>query len=222
MMSRRFAIGKVAITLAVLTVILVAVSALITFNEASAPPCGPGCPGPQIPNSSTQTTSIFTNPNNAISVSGLSLCASACGYRSPYASALVTFNATVPVSSVEVYVNGTYDSTFLQNPTTTTVACSTAAGQTCSVELGGTTYSNATYTTTTKYYATCTVPSNGTSCIAASTGSMNNLTRFADEWKGSVPGKFIPVVQGLTYLFTFVATFQDGSTATATASTVTS
>ena len=167
--------------------------------------------------SSTETTSAFTNPNNTISVSGLSLCSSNCGYPSPYASALIIFNATVPVSSVQVYVNGTYDSLFLQNPTTTTVACSTAAGQMCSVQLGGTVYSNATYTTSTKYYATCSVPSSGSSCIATSTGSVNTLTRFADEWKGSVPTSFIPVVHGLTYEFRFVATFQDGSTATATA-----
>jgi hypothetical protein len=220
-MSRRSAIGKVAIALAVLAVILVAVSAFIIFNEASNQLCA-GCAGQSIPYSSTQTTSIFTNPNNTMSVSGLSLCASACGYPSPYASALITFNATVPVSSVEVYVNGTYESVFLQNPTTTTIACSTAAGQMCSVELGGTAYSNATYSTSTRYYATCSVPSNGTSCIATSTGSVNTLTRFADEWKGSVPNKYIPVAHGLTYLFTFVATFQDGSSATATASTIAS
>src|ERR1700687_919420 len=120
-MSRRSGIGKVAVTLAVLAVILVAVSAFIISNQASNPICGAGCgEGGQIPNSSTQTTSIFTNPNHTISVSGLSLCASSCGYPPPYASALVTLNATVPVSSVEVYVNGSYDSTFLQNPSTTT------------------------------------------------------------------------------------------------------
>ena len=210
---------RLAAILAVLAVILVAAFAFVVSNQASNQLCM-GCAGQEPSSSSTETTSIFTNPNNTISVSGLSLCSSNCVYPAPYASALVTINASVPVSTMKVYVNGTYDALFLQNPTTTTVACSTAAGQTCSVELGGTAYSNATYTTTTKYYATCTVPSNGTSCIATSTGSVNTLTKFADQWKGSVPDKFIPVVQGLTYLFTFVATFQDGSTATATASVV--
>jgi hypothetical protein len=45
---------------------------------------------------------------------------------------------------------------------------------------------------------------------------------FAYEYKGSVPGKFIPAVQGAKYFFTFVATFQDGSTATITSSTIAS
>jgi hypothetical protein len=164
----------------------------------------------------------FTVHNNTISISGLSLCSSNCGYPAPYASALVAINASVPISTLEVYVNNTYDGLALQNPSTTTVACSTAAGQTCSVELGGSGYSNRTYTTITKYYATCSVPANSASCSATYTGSVNTLTEFADEYKGSVPSNLIPVVQGDTYVFTFVATFQDGSTATATASTIAS
>lgn len=215
-LGRRFAAA-----LAVLAVILVAFSAYIISNEASNQLCA-GCAGQEPSSSSTETTSIFTNPNNTISVSGLSLCSSNCVYPAPYASALVTINASVPVSILEIYVNDTYDGLTLQNPSTTTVSCSTSPGQMCSVQLGGEGYSNATFTTITRYYATCSVPANSTSCIATSTGSVNTLTQFADEWKGSVPDKFIPVVQGLTYLFTFVATFQDGSTATATASTVAS
>jgi len=213
-MPQRPAIGQVAIAVVAVAVIVVALAGYSILSVPTAPSRGTSIA------ESTSSSTASTNPNNTISVSGLSLCASACGYPSPYASALITINATSPVSSVEVYVNGTYDSVFLQNPTTTTIVCSTAAGEMCSVELGGTAYSNATYTTSTKYYATCSVPSNGTSCIATSTGSVNTLTRFADEWKGSVPDKFIPVVEGLTYLFTFGAAFENGSTATATASVV--
>jgi hypothetical protein len=163
----------------------------------------------------------FTVRDNTISISGLSLCSSSCGaYPAPYASALVTIDASVPVSTLEVYVNNTYDGLALQNPSTTTIACSTSAGQTCSVELGGSGYSNATYTTMTKYYATCSALANSNSCSATYTGSVNTVTRFADLYKGSVPSSLIPVVLGDAYVFKFVATFQDGSTATATVSTV--
>lgn len=160
--------------------------------------------------------------HNTISVSGLSLCPSNCIYPAPHVSAEILINGSVPISTVAVYVNNTYEGLALQNPSTTTIACSTAAGQTCSVQIGGSGYSSGTYTTITKYYATCSVPANSTSCSATNTGSVNTLTVFVDEYKGSVPSNFIPVVQGDTYVFTFVATFQDGSTATVTASTVAS
>ena len=168
----------------------------------------------------SQTVSTTKSINNTILVSGLSLCSSNCGYPAPYVSALITFNASVPVSTLKLYVNNTYDGLALQNPSQTTIACSTAAGQTCSVELGGSGYSSGTYTSFTTQYALCSVPANSTSCSATYTGDVNTLTKFADEYKGSVPNNFIPVVQGDTYVFTFVATFQDGSTATVTISTV--
>ncbi len=157
---------------------------------------------------------------NSISVSGFSICPSNCIYPAPYVSGEILVNGSVPISSVMISVNGTYDGLALQNPTTTTIACSTAVGQTCSIELGATSYSSGTYTSITKYYATCSVPANSTSCSATYTGSVNTLTEFAELYKGSVPNGFIPVVQGDTYVFTFVATFQDGSTSTATVSVV--
>jgi hypothetical protein len=173
-------------------------------------------------NKSTIDTSPVTVTKNRISVSGLSLCPTNCVYPAPYVSALVTINASVPISTLVVYVNNTYDTLAFQNPATTTIACSTAPGQTCSVNLGGSAYSSGTVTSSTAQYATCVVPANSTSCSATYTGSANTLTKFAYEWKGSVPNNLIPVVQGDTYVFSFVATFQDGSTATATASAVVS
>jgi len=204
-------------TLAVLIVIVVAVSAFIIYNQASNQPCL-GCG----PGSSTKTTSLFTNPNNTIAVTGLGLCSSNCGYPSPYASAMVIINATVPLSTLEVFVDHTYDATPITNPSTATFTCTTSSGQTCSVELGGNGYSNATSTTVTKFYATCFVPQNATTCLATDTGSITTLTSYTYLFKGSVPTQFIPVIPGSTYEFTFEATFQDGSTAEATASVVAS
>lgn len=53
--------------------------------------------------------------NLAIAVTGLGLCSSDCIYPSPYASA--TVNASIPISTLSVYVNGTYDGTPVNNPT---------------------------------------------------------------------------------------------------------
>jgi len=65
----------------------------------------------------SQEGSTTTNTlGSVISVSGVSLCASNCIYPSPYATALVQFNSNSPVSTLKVYVNGTYDATPLQNP----------------------------------------------------------------------------------------------------------
>ena len=205
-----------AATLPVLAIILVSVSAYVYYNQVSNQPCL-GC-GP--PSSSTAYQSLFTNPNNTIAVTGLSLCSSDCIYPSPYASATVTINATVPLSRLDVYVNHTYDSTPITNPSTTTVTCTTSPGQTCSVELGGSAYSNATFTTVTKNYATCSVQQGATTCVATSTGAINTMTSYAYLFKGSVPYQFIPVVKGDTYVFIFMATFQDGSSSSITVSTV--
>jgi hypothetical protein len=187
----------------------------------------PGGPGYQEPNSDTSSTStipIFvnstTNLANRISVAGLSLCPSNCIYPAPYVSALVTINASVPISTLQVYVNNSYDGTPIQNPSVTTVACTTSAGQTCSVELRGNSYSNATYTSSTSYYATCSVSANETSCSATTTGSMNTMTKYAYLYKGSLPDRDIPVVSGVRYIFTFIATFQDGSVASEAVSVV--
>jgi hypothetical protein len=174
----------------------------------------------QTPCASTTSMSQSTNGHNTISVSGLSLCPSNCVYPAPYVSASVLINASVPISFLTVYVNNTYDGVAFENPSTTTIACTTGAGQTCSVELGGSGSSSGTSTTITKNYATCSVPANSTSCSATYTGSINTLTVFDYQYKGSVPSSFIPAVPGDTYVFKFVATFQDGSSATATASTV--
>lgn len=212
-----------------------------TYNFTSAvPPIGTACVTLHVPSGNVTTstvmngsgsycssqsnnsTTITSSGHNVISVSGLSLCPINCGYPAPYASASITINGTVPVSSLTVYVNSTFDGVAYQNPTTTTIACTTAAGQTCSVELGGNGTSHGNSTTVTKIYATCSVPAGSTSCSATYTGSVNTLTVFNYQYKGSIPNSLIPAVAGDTYVFKFVATFQDGSTATATASTVAS
>ncbi len=51
---------------------------------------------------------------NTISVSGLSICPSDCVYPAPYVSAVVLVNSTSPLSSLTVYVNGTFDAVAIQ------------------------------------------------------------------------------------------------------------
>ena len=212
----------------VATIVAVAFSLVTATYYLSITPTNPGAPSiaESITNSSSQSMppsiNSTTNPNNTISVTGLSLCSNNCVYPAPHSSALINITATVPISTLAVYVNNTYDGLAIQNPSTTTIACTAAAGQTCSVELGGSGYSNATVSTTTKYYATCSVPADSTSCSATNTGSVNTLTKFAYVYKGSLPDKFTPADQGAKYVFTFVATFQDGSIATVIASTIAS
>ena len=137
--------------LVAVVVVVVIAATVVVMQNSSGLGINPGGPGYQEPDGSTtsgNTTPIFvnttTNSANRISVTGLSLCPSDCIYPSPYVSALVTVNASVPISSLQAYVNNTYDGTPIQNPSVTTVACTTSSGQTCSVELGGSAYSNAT------------------------------------------------------------------------------
>jgi len=204
-----------------------------TYNfSAGVPPAGTNCVTLHVPSGnvtrstgsycSPQSSSItqLTNGHDTISVSGLSICPSNCVYPAPYVSGLVTFNGTSPVSSLKVYVNGTYDGTPFENPSTATYACTTGAGQACSVLLGGSSYTSGNSTTSTKYYATCSVPQGSTTCSATTTGAVNTMTAFAYMYKGSLPSNFVPAVRGDSYVFQFVATFQDGTTTTATASVV--
>ncbi len=158
---------------------------------------------------------------NNISVIGISLCASNCVYPAPHLSALVIINGSVLLSILKVYVNNTYDGIAYQNPRTDTVGpCYAASNRTCSFELGGSGYISGNHTSLSTDYATCYVPASQNSCFATVTGGTSTLTAFALEYKGSVPNEFIPVVVGDKYVIMFVATFQDGSTATATASII--
>jgi len=66
---------------------------------------------------------------------------------------------------------------------------------------------------------TLTVYVNGTfdaEPINLTASQANTLTVFAYEYKGSVPNSFIPLVSGDTYVFTFIALFEDGSNTRAT------
>jgi hypothetical protein len=156
---------------------------------------------------------------DAISVSGLTLCSSNCVYPAPYVSALVYFNGSSPASTLSVYVNNTFDGLALGQESTT-YQCTGPAGGTCSIQLGGQAFSNASTTLVTRYYASCVVPANTSSCTATVTGASNTLTEFALQWKGSVPSGLIPIVKGDSYIFKFVAVFQDGTTVTRTSTVV--
>jgi hypothetical protein len=107
---QRVAIEKAIIALAALAIIALAIIAvdLIDYSNILGP-TGMGSHGQiaESTSSPTETTQLPTNPNNTISVSGLSLCSSNCGYPAPYASALVMINASVPISTLKVYVNNT-------------------------------------------------------------------------------------------------------------------
>jgi hypothetical protein len=46
------------------------------------------------------------------------------------------------------------------------------------------------------------------------------MTKYAYIYKGSLPDRDIPVVSGVRYIFTFIATFQDGSVASEAVSLV--
>ena len=72
-----------------------------------------------IPRSNAGATSATGAPN-FISVSGLSLCSANCLYPSPYAEAELTVNASVPLSVLKIYVNGTMDTEEFPNPVTVT------------------------------------------------------------------------------------------------------
>jgi hypothetical protein len=133
---QRSAIGT---TIVIIIVIVAVVAAATTFYLT-------------VPQSVSTTASTS---KNVISVSGLSLCPSNCVYPAPYVSAEVLINGSVPISTLAVFVNDTYDGLAFQNPTSTTIACSTASGQACSVDLGGSGSSSGTSTTITEYYATC-------------------------------------------------------------------
>ncbi len=130
--------------------------------------------------------------NDAIAVTGLGLCSSDCVYPSPYAYATVLVNASAQLSTLAVYVNGTYNGTPLNYSDSN-------SRSSCSVPQNS----------TTRATTTCTV-----------TASFNSLTSYAYLYKGSLPTNLIPAVKGDTYIFKFVATFQDGLTSIAIAETV--
>lgn len=219
-MSRRMAV-EVPVVLVALVAVAVIVATIAIMQNGSGGALNAGGPGRQRPSNyteSTTTTPIFvnstTNPADTISVTGLSLCPSNCVYPAPHVSALVAINGSVPISTLQVYVNNSYDGMPIQNPSVTTIACTTSSSKTCSVELGGSSYSNSTYASSTRYYATCSLLANETSCTATSTGTVNTMTQYAYMYKGSLPERDIPIIdedRGVVYIFTFIATFQDGS-----------
>ena len=89
---------------AVLAAVLVISAALYVSSAQTTSTMSPNPGG-----SSTQSTT------NSISVSGLSICPSDCVYPAPYVSALVLVNSTSPLSSLTVYVNGTFDAVPIQH-----------------------------------------------------------------------------------------------------------
>ena len=63
----------------------------------------------------------------------------------------------------------------------------------------------------------CFVNGTQTTCSTGTVATASTLTSFAYMYKGSIPNAFIPAVVGDRYVVTFVATFEDGSSAIASA-----
>jgi hypothetical protein len=100
---------------------------------------------------------------NTIIVRDVGLCASNCIYPSPYLSALIFVNASVPLSTLHLFINGTDE--------------------------GITTTDNA-------------------------------MTHYALLFKAGPNNPAMPIVDGKTYTIMVVATFQDNSTCTVSATVV--
>ena len=154
---------------------------------------------------------------NTISLQGFSLCPSNCVYPSPYLSGNIMINGSVPISSIVMYVNGTYNGYALQNPSVRTLSgsCTGNPDEICTQEAGGTCVGSAGQTSCTYQYASCYIESGETSCTAVVTGATNTLTAFIELYKGSLPS-LIPAVANDSYVITCVATFEDGSQSNAT------
>jgi hypothetical protein len=118
---------------------------------------------------SANQCTIPAKSRNSISLEGVSLYRSTPGtYPSPYLSALIFTNASVPFSSVHLFINGTDEGT------------------------------------TTSWFHF----------------SNNTLTNYAIWFKAMPSNPAMPIIAGEIYNITFVATFQDNSTFTASVSVV--
>jgi hypothetical protein len=106
---------------------------------------------------------------NSISLQGVELCTSNCIYPSPYLSATILVNASVPLSALHLFINGTDEG--ITNEVTAT-----------------------TYT--------------------------NIMTSYVLWFKTGPNNPAMALIAGKTYKITFVATFQGGSTSTASATVV--
>jgi hypothetical protein len=91
------------------------------------------------------------------------LCASNCIYPAPELSATVFVNASVPLSTLHLFINGTDERT---------------------------------------------------------TGAANTMTSYALVFKAQPNNPAMPIIAGKTYAITVVATFQDNSTSTTSATVV--
>ena len=162
------------------------------------------------------SSSSATTGRDSISIQ-FSLCASNCGYPSPYLSGDIFINGSVPISSITMYINGTYNGFALQNPGVRPVGpCSGVENETCTIEAGATCLHSPTQTTCTYQYASCFIGSGSTSCTATLTGDTNTLTVFDQIYKGSVASNFIPVIPNDKYVIACFATFEDNSVSNAT------
>jgi hypothetical protein len=62
--------------------------------------------------SSTPSSSTASSSLNFIAISGgMSLCSSNCNYPGPYLSGTVLVNSTVPLRSIQLFINGTLEGT---------------------------------------------------------------------------------------------------------------
>jgi len=132
---------------------------------------------------------------------------------------MILVNATVPLTSLREYVNGT-DAGLFEPAVSIRGPCSGNSNQNCTMRIGGTCIGSGGETSCTYEFATCSIASNETSCYATITGQMNTMTLYDQIYKGGMPANYLPVVPGDTYVITFGATFEDGSSFNATTTVV--
>ena len=72
---------------------------------------------------------------NQVSLQGVSLCASNCIYPSPYLSAIMLVNGSVPLSTLRLFINGTDEGLLFPAVVTTTVL-ETCGTTTVAITLG--------------------------------------------------------------------------------------
>jgi len=112
---------------------------------------------------SATTATTATTKVSSIFLRDVGLCASICIYPSPYLSATILVNGSVPLSTLHLFINGADEAT-------------------------------TTYT--------------------------NTMTNYALQFKATPNNPAMPILDGRTYTIMVVATFQDNSTYTASATVV--
>jgi hypothetical protein len=144
-MRKLGAVSRISLVIVAIVVIVIIVAAVVALNGSS------GGKGTTSTSQSFLTTSVFTTPpsgassaisfttnsqppssatsapnlvgQNFISISGgMSLCASNCLYPSPSLAGTLFVNATVPLRTLQLSINGTFENTSTYNSNLTSYA----------------------------------------------------------------------------------------------------